>query len=293
MNNNLYYDMSEQKNKITKAVKDTFREYMAYIVLLFNIVVNVLSKMYQIGWQNPFTIEYFLDLAINVTTTMLCYACFIPIGTQNEKTINDSYRKNLDSWGNLSHKIRTDFMQMFENFCVEQVEYERQERRRVIIGNKSTIPYDVYFSEYSKLEKEEIKALYKSGKITKTQKKAILTANGIKVKPVSASLVLSGTKYDNINDAGRKSMSSSNAFLIRKPFLIIASNIILNVIKSIPRELNIREFLFDVAISILLIVTASVVGYSVGVTAIRDRNDKIKCKVLFLSKFIEKEHISI
>ena len=25
----------------------------------------------------------------------------------------------------------------------------------------------------------------------------------------------------------------------------------------------------------------------------RDRNDKIKCKVLFLSKFIEKEHISI
>ena len=88
-------------------------------------------------------------------------------------------------------------------------------------------------------------------------------------------------------------MSSSNAFLIRKPFLIIASNIILNVIKSIPRELNIREFLFDVAISILLIVTASVVGYNVGVTAIRDRNDKIKCKVLFLSKFIEKEHISI
>ena len=46
MNNNLYYDMSEEKNKITKAVKDTFREYMAYIVLVFNIVVNVLNNFF-------------------------------------------------------------------------------------------------------------------------------------------------------------------------------------------------------------------------------------------------------
>ena len=74
MNNNLYYDASEQKSKITKVVKDTFREYMAYIVLLFNIVVNVLSKMYQIGWQNPFTIEYFLDLAIKLRGRSLVYA---------------------------------------------------------------------------------------------------------------------------------------------------------------------------------------------------------------------------
>lgn len=287
----MYQEITDSKAKATNILKDKFRQYMAYIVLSFNIILNVISRLYQIGFQNPFTIEYMLDLAVNTATTMLCYACFIPIGSQNEKAINKSYGINLSFWSNISEKIRTGYIELFEMFCSEQIEIERKDKRKIIIGNMTNIPYDVYFEKYANLEKEEIKELFKKGEITKTQKKAILKANHVKVKPISASCVLSGTEYSTINDAGRKQMSYSNSFMLRKPFIIVISNVILNAITSSFKRANITEFIFDMLVAVLLIVIASVVGYDVGVKNIRTRNEAIKNKALFLSKFAEKNNM--
>lgn len=288
----IYDDALNTKNKATNALKDKFQEYSAYIILIFNIVFNIISRLYQIGFQNPFSIEYMLDLAVNTATTMLCYCCFIPIGTQNEKAINQGYIKNMTFWGSLSEKIRTGYITPFEAFCSEQIEVERTEKRKIIIGNLTNIPYDIYFEKYSKLEKEEITELFKKGELTKSQAKAIKKANRVKVKPLSSSRVLSGAEYNSINDAGRKQMTYSKAFLIRKPFLIIISNIILNAVTSSLKKASFTEFIFDMLVAVLLIIIASVVGYDVGVKNVRTKNDAIKCKVLFLSKFIEKNQIS-
>jgi hypothetical protein len=50
---------------------------------------------------------------------------------------------------------------------------------------------------------------------------------------------------------------------------------------------------FDICIGILKIVTSAVLGYGVGVNSVRQDNEKVKSRILFLSLFAEKNNLKI
>ena len=298
MNNNIYSRVTEGQDKVITKFKDFIMRNLIFIVLLFNIALEIVSKLYRIGFKNPFSVEFFLELAVSTTTTMICYICFIPLGKNQEKLQNPSFSQNLNLWGKLSDSVRNGFNDLFRLFCIEQLEIERQDKRRAIIGNNTLISFADYEEKYKGKSKAEILKLVKSGELTKKEASAINKANGnsfinyTKVKPINPVIILSGVKSRQINDAGRTDSAYTANWLISRPFVIFATNAVLNAITT-SFVGGWQNAIFDMFLSVLMIVMASVCGYSAGVTSIRKDNDKVKSRILFLSLFTEKHKISV
>lgn len=293
MDSNVYSKLNDGRESITNKIKYFIVRNLIFIVLLFNIALEIVSKLYRVGFKNPFSVEFFLELAVSTTTTMICYICFIPLGKNEEKKQNPSFSQNLTLWGKLSDSVRNGFNDLFRLFCIEQLEIERQDKRRAIIGNNTLISFTDYEKKYKGESKAEILKLVKSGELTKKEARAINKANGnyfinhIKVKPINPVIILSGVKSRQINDAGRTDSAYTANWLISRPFVIFATNAVLNAITTSFIG-GWQNAIFDMFLSVLMIVMASVCGYSAGVTSIRKDNDKVKSRILFLSLFAEK-----
>jgi hypothetical protein len=297
-----FYQLGENQRRVTGKIKDFIVQNLIFLVLIFNIALEIASKLYRVGFQNPFTIEFFLELSISITTSMICYISFIPFGKSEEKKQNSSYYKNIDFWGVLSDMVRTGHNNLFREFCLSQVDVEREEKRRAIIGNATIIPFETYVSEYMGKSRKYIINLCKSGMLTRKESRAINKANGnnlfsflynpIKVKPINPVIILSGVRRTQINDAGRSDRSYTANWLISRPFIIFATNAIFNAITTSFIG-NWQNAVFDMFLSVLLVIMASICGYSAGVTSIRKENDKVKNRILFLSLFSEKNGLKI
>lgn len=298
MDNNIYSRVTEGQDKVITKFKDFIVRNLMFIVLLFNIALEIVSKLYRVGFKNPFSAEFFLELAVSTTTTMICYICFIPLGKSEEKKNNPSFSQNLTLWGKLSDTVRNGFNDLFRAFCIEQIEIERDDKRRAIIGNNTLISFDTYEKEYKGKSKKEIAKLLADGKLTERETNAINKANGntiinyTKVKPINPVIILSGVRKMQINDAGRSDNKYTANWLISRPFVIFATNSVLNAITTSFIG-GWQNAIFDMFLSVLMIVVASVFGYSAGVTSIRKDNDKVKSRILFLSLFIEKNKIPV
>ena len=298
MESNAYSRINEGTTSVVNKFKDFFMRNLLIIVLLFNIALEIVSKLYRIGFSNPFSVEFFLELAITTTTSMICYICFIPFGKADEKKNNPSFSQNLTLWGKLSDIVRNGYNELFRTFCVEQLEVEREDKRRAIIGNNTLISFSIYEEKYKGLSKAEISALVKSGEITKKEAKAINQANGngfvnlVKVRPINPVIILSGVKKMQINDAGRTDSAYTINWLISRPFIIFATNAILSAITTSFIG-GWQNAILDMFLSVLMILLASICGYGVGVNSIRRDNDIVKSRILFISLFTEKNRISV
>lgn len=298
MESNAYSRINEGTTSVVNKFKDFFMRNLLIIVLLFNIALEIVSKLYRIGFSNPFSVEFFLELAITTTTSMICYICFIPFGKADEKKNNPSFSQNLTLWGKLSDIVRNGYNELFRAFCVEQLEVEREDKRRAIIGNNTLISFPVYEEKYKGLSKAEISALVKSGEITKKEAKAINQANGngfinlVKVRAINPVIILSGVKKMQINDAGRTDSAYTINWLISRPFIIFATNAVLSAITTSFIG-GWQNAILDMFLSVLMILLASICGYSVGVNSIRRDNDIVKSRILFISLFTEKNRISV
>lgn len=297
MDKNLYSAVNSGSSKIMDYIKSTISKYLIFIVLLFNIALQVVSNFYKIGFKNPFSVEFFLELGVSMLTTMLCYICFIPFGKQEEIRSNPSYSQNISVWSKLSAMVRNGFNEIFRNFCREQLNEERDDIRRVIIGNNTMIDYNVYCEKYRGKSKEYINALIGS-ELTKKEANTINRANGncfflfspVRVAPIDPLIILSGSQFGSINDAGRKKSSFVLRWLLERPFFIFLSTTIINAMSTtfIGGGTN---AIFDIFLSTLSIVIASVCGYSAGVSSVRFENDKVKSRIIFLSMFAEKNNL--
>lgn len=289
MKTEVYDDIARSRAELHAKLTQTAKDYFPFLVLLFNIALSVLSQLYRIGFVNPLSIEYMLDLCVSISSTMLCYACFIPLGKKSEKDKGGSYNANLIAWSALSGQVREKGLtRKFSEFCHDQLDIERDERRREIICNNSMISYEQYIKEFKGLSKSQTKRLMHMKKITSTQKKTIDRANAnIRVKPINPLLILCGVAHSSFNDAGRKSGTYASTWLISRPLVIIVTSTIINVIQGSWNELDGISALYDMFIAILGIIIASTVGYSVGVKTIRKENDKIKTRIVFLQEFVE------
>lgn len=297
MNNNLYTNINEEQAKTIARVKQGIQRYLIVVVLVFNILLEIISSLYTFGFRNPFTPEFFLELAVNTATTMICYACFIMVGQVEERKRTTMYSDNVQSWAKLSEKVRDGYLSAFRVFCEEQVTEERNEAKRLILGNNTIIGFEEYVQKYSTLNKKQLKALYKQKKISKEEYKAIYKANGFglfnptKIKPINPVIILSGVAKATINDAGRKESSFVARWLSTRPLLIFFSTALINAITTSFMGAG-KNAILDIFLSVLMIVISSVVGYGAGQNAVRDKDDRVKSRIIFLSLFCQKNGIN-
>ena len=297
MNNNLYTNINEEQAKTIARVKQGIQRYLIVVVLVFNILLEIISSLYTFGFRNPFTPEFFLELAVNTATTMICYACFIMVGQVEERKRTTMYSDNVQSWAKLSEKVRDGYLSAFRVFCEEQVTEERNEAKRLILGNNTIIGFEEYVQKYSTLNKKQLKALYKQKKISKEEYKAIYKANGFglfnptKLKPINPVIILSGVAKATINDAGRKESSFVARWLSTRPLLIFFSTALINAITTSFMGAG-KNAILDIFLSVLMIVISSVVGYGAGQNAVRDKDDRVKSRIIFLSLFCQKNGIN-
>lgn len=286
---NIFADVNAEKNKITASLKKTATSYLPYILLVLIIVFRVLLEIFTTSIVNPFTPIFFLDTAISLALTIFCYVVFIPQGESSERLKSPSYKSNCSRWGELSAKIRTGGMlDSFRKYCREQLEIERREIKAVIIGNNTTISFEEYIERYSQLSDTELKDLYQKGELSKDEYKAIKKCNGkIKVKPINSVLILSGVAKASYNDAGRDDSSYVIKWLAQRPLWIVLFAIMINAISGSFTGLNLSA-IYGMILDTLSIVIASFVGYGAGEQAIRDKDDKVKNRILFIESFLEK-----
>lgn len=297
MNNNLYSSINEEQEKTIGKVKQGIQRYLIVVVLAFNIVLEIISSLYKFGFRNPFTPEFFLELAVNTATTMICYVCFIMVGQSEERKRTTMYSDNIKAWSKLSEKVRDGYLSIFRTFCEEQVTEERNEVKRLILGNNTIISFDEYIEKYSLLNKKQLKQLYKEKKISKEEYKALYKANGFgrfnptKIKQINPVIILSGVAKATINDAGRKESSFIARWLSTRPLLIFFSTALINAITTTFMGASTNAVL-DIFLSVLMIVISSVVGYGAGVNAVKDKDDRVKSRIIFLSLFCQKNGIN-
>ena len=287
---NIFADVNAEKNRITNSIKRTAKNYLPYILLIVNIVFRILLQLYTTEYENPLTLKFFLDTSTSLVSTMFCYIVFIPLGEANEKNNSLSYRTNCTRWGELSTRIRKNGMlEAFRTYCQEQLEIERKATKEAIIGNNTTFSFEEYIERFSHRSDEELKELYENGELTKEEYKAIKKCNGkIKVKPISSVLILTGVAKANYNDAGRDESNYIFRWLAQRPMLIVAVSIILNALS--PKYVGFRDLavIYAMVIDILFIILASFVGYGAGEESVRNKDDKVKSRILFLEGFLEK-----
>lgn len=295
MDNNIFGIADEQKNKAVQKVKNGVQKYLIFIVLLFNIALEVVSKLYAFGLHSPFTAQFFSNLSVSLATTMICYACFIPFGRGDEAKRNNEFLSLSKLWYALSDTVREGYLRLFEAFCKEQVTDERTEAKKAILANDTIIPYDEYKEKYEGKSKKYINSL---ADLNKREKKAINKANGYglfnatKIKPINPTIVLSGHGKKHVNDAGRNEKSYAISYLAKKPIIIFFSAVVLNSISTTFTGGG-TNVILDMLFSVFQIVIASVFGYSAGVTDFKHEIGKINNRVIFISLFCEQNKIQV
>ena len=288
MDNNLFDSVNQGSSKAIEAVKKKVSDYLPYILLILVIVLRCVLEIYTPGYNNPFTLVFFLDTTVSIAMTLLVYMIFIPQGTSKEKLSNLSYKENCTEWSKQTKKIRDEHRQgEFREYCVSQVEVERRERRMEIIGNNTTLTYEEYEAKYASMSREDLKIEYESGRLTKCEYRAILRANGnIKVKPINANLILLGVEKQSYNDAGRSKSNYLLRWMAKRPLLTLGFAIIVNMLSGGVVHFSLAMF-YGMIMDTLSLIVAAFVGYGAGEQSIRERNDSIKGKILFIYGFFE------
>lgn len=288
--NEFWRQSSESTNKAVEKIKTGIQKYLIFIVLIFNISLEIAVKCFRIGLNNVFTASFFVNLTISISTSMLCYICFIPLGRTDEEKRSLTYESTIKKWESLSNKVRDGFIELFKQFCISEVDEERTEQKKMILANNTIIPYDTYKTEYEGKSKEELKALYKEGIISKEEFKALKRCNKVKAKPINPLIILCGTKRTSINDAGRDEGSYALTKTLQRPVIMFVISFVVNSISTtfIGGDNNV---ILDIMLSIFSIVVASVCGYTTGTNDFKHHEDRVKSRTVFLTLFCQKNNI--
>ena len=285
-----YSNIASKQHEVTKKLVKFGKDFFPFIILLLNIAVSICSRLFNTWLENPFTADFFIQLGTNILTTMFCYATFISYAEKNEKAISKTYGANLEMWGVLSGRVRNGHSDMFIQYCREQVEKEREEKRHAIILNNTMISVEKYEKDYKGLSAKEIRNLVANGKLSQNDAKYIRRANAThKVKPINPLLILCGVHESNINDVGREKISHSTVSMLSRPLVMFILTAIITMFKGSWLGISDASAIFDMIYSILMIVLSSVFGYSSGATTTRIENDKIRGRIYFLERFINSQ----
>ena len=281
-----YNKIATEQGKAMKAVTEILKDALPFVILVFNIIVSVFMSLYDTSLQNPWTPEFFFKLFMNLLTTMLCYSCFVSYGEKNEKLSSKTYPENLRVWSEMSGVVRQHKSDEFIEYCRKQVEVEREETRHYYILNYTMISVNEYEERYKRLTDEEIDKLAEKGELHRKEARYIKKANKvIYIKPINPVLILCGVNKLNINDVGRDGTSSALRAIAFRPALMFTISTIGAMLSASWKGIDSASAVFGIVWSVLMIVLASITGYSAGADAGRKEMDKIKARIFFIERF--------
>ncbi|MBR2339404.1 MAG: hypothetical protein IKA74_01065 [Clostridia bacterium] len=273
-------------NSAADRVRRSFGDYVNEICLAVCIIFTVAIPLVTVRFVNPLSPEFLANTVYMVISTYTCYLVFIPSGKRDELA-NGGYNGNT-VWEALCDKIREG--SMITEFCAYcEREAQREAKDSALrLASLACIDGQKYLSVYAPMKKAQLKQELSAGRITKEQYRILRRANSQRVRPISASLILSRAKEVSINDAGRKSLSYEQSAAMRKPFLILISSVSLACAVLIPTKTFGVAVIVSIISRIFGICMASFAGYNVGVRQIRWENARTDGKILFIRKFLER-----
>lgn len=287
---NTYEKVAKAQYTTKQKVMEFVKSSLPFLILLLNIVLAVVSRLFRTDFQNPFTVDFFIELFTNMLTTMLCYICFVSYGQKNELSASKAYATNLELWKKMSAQVRSQSSDKFIRYCRKQVEIEREDMRHFYILNHTMITVEEYESEYKKLSDYEIDRLAESGKLNRKEAKYIKKANKSRnLKPINPIVILCGVSKMSLNDVGRDGMSAAKMAIITRPIYMFVITAVVTMFSGYWRGLDGASAVFDIIYSVLMIVVASVSGYSAGEDAGRTEHDRIKGRIFFLERYLATE----
>lgn len=286
--NNRYSNAAEAQSKTTAAIVGWVREFFPYLILIINVLITVVSRLFVAELQNPFSADFFISLGNNLMSTSFCYIIFVTYGDKCTKAANPAFSNNTKRWSELSAEVRKK-SDCFVEYCRRESEKERQERRIALIVNNTLISAEKYEKEYKGLTNKEIRALVAEGKISASEAVYIRKANAVKIKPINPLLILCGVKIAHLNEAGRERMKYSTLSVMVRPIIVFGSNALISMISGRWLGFSDPSIIFDMVFLTLLIVLSSVLGYSAGAENAKREHDKIKARIFFLEKYEQSE----
>jgi hypothetical protein len=285
-----YNKISNDQNKAMQVITAFVKDSLPFLILLLNIVVAVMTRLFATDLQNPFTADFFIELFTNMLTTMVCYSCFVKYGEKNEKLSNTAYASNMERWKEMSGKVRNQSSDKFIAYCREQVELERADIRHYHILNHTMLTIEEYERDYKKLSDEEIDKLVVKGALHRKEAWYIKRANKTRyLKPINPILILCGVNKMNLNDVGRDGLNASTMAIMTRPVYMFVLTTVVTMFSGYWKGLDGASALFDIIYSAMMIVIASITGYSAGADAGRKEMDKIKGRIFFLERYLATE----
>ena len=287
---NQYNKIANDKNKAVQAITAFVKDALPFLILILNIVVAVTSRLFTADLQNPFTADFFVELFTNMLTTMVCYVCFVKYGEKNEKLSSTAYLANVERWQKMSGEVRQHRSEDFIAYCKRQVEQEREDIRSFYIFNHTMLTLEEYESKYKRLSNEEIDELVKKGELQRKEAWYIKKANTTRyLKPINPMLILCGVNKMNINDVGRDGLSAATVSIMTRPVFMFVLAAVLTMFSGYWKGLDDASAIFDIIYSAVMVVIASITGYTAGADAGRKEQDKIKGRIFFLERYLATE----
>lgn len=286
---NTYSKIADTQDKFTQAVTRFTRDFFPFIVLILNILLTIGSRLFSTWLENPFTPDFFIALGTNILSTMFCYTCFIRYGELNEKRCSTAYANNVERWGKMSAEVRGNKSEEFSRYCKECEVEEREEKRHSLINNHTMISIEEYDAKYKGKNRKKIKAFVKGGELTRAEGKYINKANAThNVKPINPVLILCGVRASNINDVGRSGISHTTVSILSRPVSMFLLTTAVTMFKGTWVGVGDASAIFEMIYSAFMIVISSVLGYSSGAMSARVEHDKIKGRIYFLERFLNR-----
>lgn len=287
--NGVYAEFSEAQRKLVTLTKKTVKDYFPYVMLVADILFTVMTRLFTAGFQNVFTPSYFIALISNVMAVMFCYTTFVPYGHRREKIDMPEYGSTYRAWMELSRRVRSGLSEAFTAYCRRVAEEEREDARRMLIENKTMIPWAVYVERYRDMKPSKLASLAKTGELTKAEAAVIRKANSrVKLREVNPVHALSGVRATRATDAIRADCNRNILAILFKPVSMVLISIVTTAFVGTWVGVSDLSVIYSMVYSAILIIIASVTGYSKGAANAHADLDMIKIRLLFLETFFEK-----
>ena len=255
-------------------------------------LITMVLPLATFSFVNPLSIDFVINAVYSLILATTCYYIFAPMSAKSERLDSVSYKSTSKKWNKLSNKVRTGgLMTDFYRFCQTRREEEREERKALYI-EAACIPRDIYDEKYAILNEKQLDTLKKNGELTAKQVKYLKSANGeIKVLPINASMILSGVKMANVNDAGRD--LRQKWFAAVRPITLVLTMVIRGVIHVIGNtDLQFLDYLTEIMTTASIVLTWSFTGYRYGISQVREEEQLMQGRSEFIMLFLERAGLS-
>ena len=289
---NIYDKFEHHEKEFTSRLRGFLMRNFPYIMLLANIVFEVLSRLFVIGFAQPFTPDFWSNLFINTCSSTLAYACFMIYADHNKRTNNPDYVNNLKVWSTTSANVRLHSFDDFLAFCKAQYAREVEDIQASIIANHTRLPLARWKTYYRTLSRRDLRGLVRSGEISRAEMRYIIKAGKHpRLKPIDPLLILAGIKANDINDAGRRTSSPMRSVLFR-PVGFIAISLVVSMFAGRFIGFEDSSAFFNMLYTAGLIIGSSLVGYAKGSVNAEKKHNEIKGRIIFLERYAHEQELA-